>query len=74
MKEIQLNSWTEFKEICLAKKKLKVQCVVFPKRKEYHIFAVEDRIYWFVNLFVEEDIADFEKNYRKGANRRISGK
>ena len=71
MKEIQIENWDEFKNICITKKKLNIQYIKSSINKDYHIFAVEDRLYWFVNLMGDKDIKDFEKNYLRGANKRI---
>jgi len=73
MKEIQLSNWAEFKEICIVKKKLSIQCLKNVD-KDYHVFAVEGRLYWFMNLSVDADIKDFEKNYLKKSNYRIEDK
>ena len=67
MKEIELN-WSEFKRICITKKKLNVQFTI--ENDSYNVFAVEKYIFWHVNL-VGEDMKEFDKKYKKNANKRI---
>lgn len=71
MKEIRLDSWSQFKDICIKKKELNIQYINLGKEGDYQVFAVEEPLFWFVELVAEDDIKDFESKYKKKANGRI---
>jgi hypothetical protein len=73
MREIQFLNWKDFKEVCIEKKKLNIQYQITLVSKDYHVFAVEGNIYWYINLIAPKDIRDFKKNYMEKANYRIDG-
>lgn len=70
MKEVDLNSWKEFKEICIDKKKLKVQYT--EDDSTYIIFAIDGPVVWNVTCMAKsKEGKDFSKNFKKDANKPL---
>jgi len=70
MKDVILSSWKEFKEVCIAKKKLLVQFT--EEDSTYKIFAIDGPVVWSVTVMVgTPEGEEFKKKYMKDSNKPL---